>query len=240
MNTTTISQRTTPPHTHPTNRTSPVRRFFGVVAQPQSYRNIGYLLVGLPLGTAWFTVLISGYAAAISMVVVALLGIPMLLGLWYMTRAFANVERSTAKVLLGRDFALAPRASSDRGNLWVQLRSMSRDRDRWRELGYLLLRFPVGIATFGAAVTALATPIVVAYAPFNARYGSNHPFGDWTLSSRMEDVATSSPWSWFLVPLGVAMLLASFHLMNSLAKACGRWTTAWLGVDKVARPTENK
>ncbi len=230
MNTTTIWRDTTSPQTHPTSRPSPLRRFFGVVTQPQSYRNLGYLLLGLPLGTIWFTVLISGYTTAISMLVVALLGIPMLLGLWYVTRSLANVERSTANALLGQHLALAPLASGDRGNLWVRLRSMSRDRDRRRELAYLLLRFPVGIATFTAAVTALATPFMVAYAPFSARDGNDHPFGDWALSSRMENVAASS-WSWVLVPLGFVMLIGSFHLMNALAKACGRWTTTWLGVD---------
>ena len=230
MSTTTISTSTTPPYAQPTNGTSPMRRIFGVVAQRQSYRNIGYLLLGLPLGTAWFTALISGYTTAISLLVVALLGVPMLWGMWYVTRSFANAERSTANALLGHHLSPAPVASPDRGNLWARLRSMSRDRDRWRELGYLLLRFPVGIATFTAAVTALATPVMVAYAPFNVRYVNDHPFGNWTLSSRMEDVAASS-WSWFLVPLGAGMLIASFHLMNSLARACGRWTAAWLGVD---------
>jgi hypothetical protein len=233
MSTMTVSPPTTSPSTHSINRTSPVRRLFGVVARPQSYRNIGYLLLGLPLGTAWFTVLISGVSVAISMLVVALLGIPMLLGIWYMTRAFANVERTTANVLLGQNLALAPMASRDRGNLWLRLRSMTTDPSRWRELGYLMLRFPVGIATFTAAATALTTPVMVAYAPFAARYDDGHPFGDLALSSTMEDVASSSPWSWLLVPLGLAMLIASFHLMNALATACGRWTTAWLGVDAV-------
>jgi hypothetical protein len=27
------------------------------------------------------------------------------------------------------------------------------------------------------------------------------------------------------------MLFAAFHLLNALAKACGRWTAAWLGID---------
>ena len=231
MNTTSIPRQTTPSQMQPTKSTPLVRRLFGVVAEKQSYRNIGYLLLGLPLGTAWFTVLISGYTTAISMLVVALLGIPMLLGLWYVTRTFANVERSTANVLLGQHLALAPITSPERGNLWVRLRSMSRERDRWRELGYLLLRFPVGIATFTVAVTALATPVMVAYAPFVARYGGDHPFGDWAVSSRMEDVASSS-WSWFLVPFGAAMLIAAFHLINALANACGRWTETWLGANK--------
>ena len=196
------------------------------VARPESYRNIGYLLLGLPLGTIWFTVLVTGVSVAFSMVVVALLGIPMLLGIWYMTRAFANVERSVANALLGQRL---PRSSmnSPHGNLWVRLRSMSRDRDRWREFGYLMLRFPVGLATFSAAFTALATPFMVAYAPIVART-DEQPFGDWALSARMEDVASSSPWSWLLVPLGVLMLFAAFHLTNAMAKACGRLNTAWL------------
>ncbi len=230
MNTTTISHWTDPPNTQPTNRTSPVRRFFGVTAQPQSYRNVGFLLLGLPLGTIWFTVLISAVSVAISMLVVALLGIPMLVGLWYVTRWFANVERRVTNVLLGSRLAPAPMAAPDHGNLWVRLRSMTSDRDRWRELGFLMLRFPVGLATFTVAVTALATPLVVAYAPFCARYGGDQPFGEWALNSTTEDVARS-PWAWLLVPLGVGLLIASFHLMNTLAHACERWTTSWLEHD---------
>jgi hypothetical protein len=196
------------------------------VAQPDSYRNIAFLLLGLPLGTIWFSVLVTGASVAVSMIVIALIGIPMLLGLWYVTRWSANIERGAANALLGQRIPRSP-MHSPRGNIWVRLRSMSRDRDRWREVGYLMLRFPIGIATFIAAVTAIATPLLVAYAPIAARH-DDQPFGDWSLSSRMEDVASSSPWSWLLVPLGVVMLFASFHLMNAMARACARWATAWL------------
>ena len=207
---------------------SPLRRTFGVVAQPQSYRNIGYLLLGLPLGTIWFAALISGLSVAASMVVVALLGIPLLWGMGYVTRWFANIERRTANALLDQQLEAAPVRSSDRGNVWTRFRSMTRDRARRRELAYLMLRFPAGIATFTAAVTALATPVMVAYAPFGARYGDKHPFGHWHLSPRMEHVASSSPWSGLLVPAGAGLMIAAFHLLNALAKACGRWTAAWL------------
>ena len=226
MSTTNVARPASLPDAR-TGRTSPLRRFVGVVAQPDSYRNIAFLLVGLPLGTTWFTVLVTGVSVALSMFVVALVGIPMLVGLWYATRAFANVERSLANALLGQRLPRSPMNSPDRGNLWVRLRSMTRDRDRWRELGYLMLRFPIGVATFTAAVTAIATPLMVAYAPIVVRY-DEQPFGDWALSSRMEDVVSSSPWSWLLVPLGLVMLVASFHLMNRVAIVCGRWATAWL------------
>lgn len=95
-----------------------MRGFFGVVAEPQSDRNIGYLLLGVVLGTAWLTLLITALSISLSMVVVALLGIPLLLGTWYVIRAFANVERGIATVLLGQHLRSAPMASGHRGNLW--------------------------------------------------------------------------------------------------------------------------
>jgi hypothetical protein len=72
-----------------------------------------------------------------------------------------------------------------------------------------MLRCPVGTATFTTAMTALTTPVIVAYAPFAARCDDDHPFGDWALSPTIEGVATSSPWSWLLVPLGLVMLFVS-------------------------------
>ena len=44
--------RTSTTLAQPTRDGSPLRRFFGVVAEPQSYRNLAYLLLGLPLGTS--------------------------------------------------------------------------------------------------------------------------------------------------------------------------------------------
>lgn len=230
MNTTLVPKTTASPvapATRPAGRRSPARRFAGVVAQPQTYRNIAYLLLGLPLGTVWFAALVSGWTVAASMLVVALVGIPMLWGMWFVTRAFANVERVTTNVLLGERLPMAPMASSARGNVWARLRSLSGDRDRWRELGYLALRFPAGVATFTAAVTALTTPLMVAYAPILARYRHDQPFGDWALSSRMQDIA-SSTWAWLLVPAGMVLLIVALHVLNALAAACGRWATAWL------------
>ncbi len=231
MNTTIASQPTTAPRTSPTDRKAPVRRFLGVVARPQSYRNIGYLLLGLPLGTIWFTVLVSGLSVAASMLVVALLGIPMLWGMWYVIRAFANAERSVANALLDQDIPIAPMVSTHRGNLWVRLRDMTRERPRWRELAYLMLRFPAGVATFTATVTALAVPIILAYAPIYARYVGDS-FGDWFWASEIEDFASNSPWSWLLVPFGLATLIVSFHVMNALANVCARWSAAWLHIDQ--------
>jgi len=226
MNTTTIPGPTTS-HARMNDQTSWIRRFIEVVSRAQTYRSIGYLLLGLPLGTIWFTVLVTGASIGISLLVVALLGVPVLWAMWYVSRACANIERGTANALLQQDLEFAPMTAAHRGNVWVRLRSMSGDRRRWREVAYLMLRFPAGIATFTAAITFLATPIAVAYSPIAARHGGNRPFGEWGQSSRIEDIA-SSPWAWLLIPVGVVLLVGSLHLLNALATTCGRWTKSWL------------
>ena len=231
MNTTLTTTNTTiHPSNAPTNRTdrSAARRFFGVVAAPQSYRNLAYLLLGLPFATAWCTVLVTGLSVGASMLVVALLGVPILLGMWYVTRVCANIERGTANVLLGTALDLAPMGPHGTGNLWARLRTLTADPAHRRELGFLALRIPVGIATFSAAVTLLATSIGVAYAPFYARYVS-HSFGKWSGSHRLDDIASGSPLSWLLAPLGALAVVTSFHIINALARACGRLTADHLG-----------
>jgi Putative sensor len=225
MNTTITPHFTVPTRTPDTGRRSPMRRFLGVFAQPQSYRNIGYLLLGLALGTVWMSLLVIALSVSLSMVVVALLGIPMLLGTWYIIRAFANVERGIANTLLGQHLPSAPMASGHRGNLWVRLVAISRERSRWRELAYLFVRIPVGIATFTIAVVALIVPLALVWAPIHARQVDD--FGAWSGSSELHDVASSS-WSWGLIPLGLGLLISSIHLLNALAGRCGRWSTAWL------------
>jgi hypothetical protein len=223
MNTSSVPAWSDPPTTAGSAvRSSPARRFFGVVTRPQSYRNIVYLLLGLPLGTLWFSVLVTVASVSVSLLVLALLGIPLLIGMWYVVRAFANLERGVANGLLGEHIASAPMAAGVTGNLWVRLREMSRDRGRWREFGYLLLRFPAGIATFTVATVALSVPLWLIWTPFHVRVVDDEQFGDWAGSSWLEDF-TTSPWAWTLVPVGIALLFVALHAMNALARACGRW-----------------
>jgi hypothetical protein len=230
MNTATIPTPAARPHV----QASFVRRFFGVVFRPQSYRNLAYLLLGLPLGTLWFSVLVTLASVSLSMLVVALLGIPMLIGSWYVARCCANVERGVADALLDRHLPRQPMAAGLSGNLWVRLRGMTGDRARWRELGFLLLRFPVGVASFTLAVTALAIPLITAYTPIYARFVDDS-FGNWFWSSELQDFAAHSGWSWTLVPVGVVLLFLAVHANDALAGMCERWAVAWLRADNTTR-----
>jgi hypothetical protein len=204
------------------------RRLFRVVAEPQSYRNIAYLLLGLPLGTIWFSVLVTWLAVGVSLLVIALLGVPVLLAMWYAVRAFANVERATTNATLGTRLPMMPVGPHGHGNVWRRLRSLSVDRVRRRELGFLMLRLPAGIATFTAAVTALSVPLAVAWSPLAARYDGSERFGSWKYSARLDEIC-SSRWAWCFIAIGAGLLIAGFHLLNGLARVCARWTAHSLG-----------
>ena len=49
---------------------SVVRVFFGVVADPQSYLNIFYLLLAFPLGIAYFVFLVTGISVGTGLIVI--------------------------------------------------------------------------------------------------------------------------------------------------------------------------
>jgi hypothetical protein len=199
-----------------------IRNFFGIVTRADTYLAIVYLLLGLPLGTILFSVLVTGAAVGVSMLIVALLGIPILLAMWYVVRVSANVERGVSNALLGTDIPFAPVAAAHGGNVWRRLEALSRERDRWREVWFLLLRFPAGIATFTLAVTALSVPAAIGWAPFTDDYGT------WEESDTFEEIA-SSPWSWLLVPLAVVLLVAALHILTAAARLCAGWSESWLG-----------
>lgn len=205
-----------------------LRRIFGVTTNAQSYRNIAYLLLGLPIGTISFSLLITGVSIGVSTIVLALLGIPVLIGCWYLVRSIANVERATANAFLGQRLTHVAIDAPD-GNSWARMRAMTADRNRWRELGFVLARFPLGIATFAASIALLTTSASIASAPVYARYNDDDSFGEWTMSSRLQDISSHSLWSWLMVPLGALAFVASLHLMNKLAEACAQWNTSWLG-----------
>ena len=196
------------------------RGFFGVIAEPRSYGNILYLLLGLPLGTLYFTVIVTGVSLAIGLTPLMLLGIPLTIGLWYVNRAFMQIERGVAIGLLGEQIDEVRPVPAWSGGLWRHFKACIAEHFGWRGMLYLLLRFPVGVFTFSLAVSLVSTSLGLAFAPTFMWAGDN----DMWLGSWLGDRFDSYWWSFALVPFGIALTFISLHLMNALARACGRWT----------------
>ncbi len=195
--------------------------FWGVAAKGQSYLNILHLLLGLPLGALYFTLLATGASVALSLLVLALVGIPLLVGLWYVIHSLVNFERGLAILLLDVDIAPIPVAPPVSGGLWKRFIALWSDRGTWRWIQYLLFRFPVGIATFTIAVTLTAASLAMAFAPAYMWASDDLTWVDRTFDP--------FPWSLALVPLGIVFFFVSLHLMNALAALSGRWARYSLG-----------
>ena len=192
------------------------RGLFGVIVEPRSYANILYLLLGLPLGILYFTTIVTGVSLAIGLTPLMLLGIPLTVALWYANRAFMHIERGLAVGLLGEQMDAVEPVPTWPGGLWRHFKACIAENYGWRGMLYLLLRFPVGVFTFTLAVTLVSTSLGLTFAP------------TWMWTS--DDISMFGmdvdpfPWSFLCVPIGIVLTFASLHLMNALARACGRWT----------------
>ncbi|MDJ0768234.1 MAG: sensor domain-containing protein [Ilumatobacter sp.] len=190
--------------------------FFGVIAEPASYGSILYLLLGLPLGTLYFSVIVTGVSLGIGLMPLALIGIPIIIGQWYVNRAFMHIERGLAAGLLQLDIDKVPPVPAWPGGLWRHFKAVMADKVGWRGMLYLLLRFPVGVFTFSLAVTLVSTSLGMTFAPTYMWTSNDIEWFGWDVDP--------FPWSFALVPIGIVLTFVSLHLMNALARACGRWT----------------
>src|SRR3954469_19958578 len=124
-------------------------RFARVVTDPQSYRNLLYLALALPLGIAYVAILGAGLSAGAGLAVI-LVGLGILLATLFAIRGMAALERMLARRLLR--VAIHPPieggidlAWRDRVPIWL------RDPVTWKSLVYLLAKLPMGIVA-GALV----------------------------------------------------------------------------------------
>ncbi|MFI1488251.1 sensor domain-containing protein [Streptomyces sp. NPDC020747] len=113
-------------------------------------REMGYLLSGLPLGVAAFTVAVTGFALGVSTLVVWI-GLPILAGTLRTVRALANLERRRVTAVTGRPLpSQHPRPA---GTGWDGALRAVRERQSWRDLVYLVVAFPLQVTTFSVALT---------------------------------------------------------------------------------------
>ncbi len=108
-------------------------------------RELAYLLAGVLIGPATFlwaliTTLASGLLS------VTYLGPPVFLVLTWATRRLAGLERWRAGALLGRPVP-APYEPATGANPWSRGRALTQEAATWRDLAWLVLLFPLGLAT---------------------------------------------------------------------------------------------
>jgi len=151
---------------------STIDRIFGTVIDPQTWRNLLYLLLSFPLGLVYFVTVVVLLAVGSGLIVI-LVGVPILILTFALIRGFVAGERVLLRTLLG---AVVPEPAPVRRppGLVVRMMSYLGDAHVWKGLVYLLMHFVFGVISFSlvmafipASVGLLTAPLTYTLIPLN-------------------------------------------------------------------------
>ncbi len=196
---------------------------FAIFRDKQTWKNLAYLLLAFPLGIAYFVISVVGMSTGIGLVIVWI-GLFILLALFGVWWALAAFERQMAIHLLGEDIApmYAPAPTND--GLADRFLAHFGNLVTWKSAAFLLLKFPMGIASFVITVTILSTIGGLVFAPFIYQTGDiNILF--WNINSFFDAILATGV-GLFIAPLG-------FRVLNGLADYSGKFANWMLSGDGV-------
>ncbi|MDX2784628.1 sensor domain-containing protein, partial [Streptomyces caniscabiei] len=120
--------------------------------EARSWRELGYVLLGLPIGILLFTYAVTMVSVGAGLLI-TFLGVPVLAAGLAGCRGFGALERARARALLGVDVA-APEPLRPRGRgalAWMG--AVLRSGASWRQSLYAVVQFPWSVFSFVVAVT---------------------------------------------------------------------------------------
>jgi Putative sensor len=159
--------------------------------------DFAYLVAGLPVGVAAFSLILTGLATAAGLAI-TLAGIPILLVTLLAARGIAEFERRRAAPMLRS--RIHGREREITGSLWERTKAISTDPASWRDTAWSLLLLPIGVAGFTAAVTLWSVSLSLVASPLYF----------WALDNHDDDLALfndpSLGYSALRVVIGVALI----------------------------------
>ncbi|WP_254863073.1 sensor domain-containing protein [Halovivax gelatinilyticus] len=200
-----------------------VATLFGPPIQLQTYKNLLYLLLAVPLGFLYAFVLTFGLVLGLLLFVVGI-GIVILVATLFGLRAVAGFERALANVLLGVDLSAYDDISRPDGR-FAGLRSYLDAASTWRAVGFVQLKFLIGVVGF-LVVFAFVSAVQLLAAPI--RYPTSVEFGElnddpvvWSIDSLPEALGA--------LAVGLIALIVVLHVANAVAYVAERMAEALLG-----------
>ncbi len=198
-----------------------LRNVFGVVARPGTYGNMLYLLLAFPLGLVYFILLATGISLGIGLYLVVV-GLPLLVLVLMLWRQLVKLEQLQAKWLLGQEVRPEPILRwAEAKRAWPWFRARLSSGLTWKGLGFLFLKFPLGLGAFVLMVVMLSASLALVAAPVLHKHGLVN----------VDDVSLlviNGPLHGAgLVLFGLLLLILSLHLFNGYARVF-RWLSGKL------------
>ncbi|UQX02461.1 sensor histidine kinase [Streptomyces sp. RerS4] len=122
----------------------------------RTWREFGYLLIGLPLSCLYFTLAITGVSLGAGLLI-TFVGVPVLAGVLAMCRGFGHVERARVRGLLRAPVADPAPIRAGKAGAPAAMGALLGSGSAWRHVLYSVIHFPWAVFTFSLALTLWST-----------------------------------------------------------------------------------
>ncbi|GAB3474383.1 sensor domain-containing protein [Amycolatopsis cihanbeyliensis] len=198
----------------------------GTHQRPPFGGSLAYLLMNMPLGIGCFVTLVTLSSVGLGTAIIWV-GIPVLALGVLLCRGGARVERARVYALLDTYIPIPYRPLPEGGQK-LRWRARLRDEATWRDLGYLILLFPLGLIEFVLVVTIWSVslgfaglPIYYRFLPEGAYYFPSFDLRWITVDSTL----SALPWA----ALGVLFIAMSITITRSVARTHASFANVLLG-----------
>jgi hypothetical protein len=198
----------------------------GVVAEAQTYKNLLYLFLAFPLGMAYFILLTVGlsFGLALSVVVV---GLGIMLGTVVGMRFVASFERWLANTLLDTDIDDPSDVERSEG-LVDTVKSYLQATSTWKGLGFVFLKFWVGIVAFVLLLVSLGFAIELLLLPLFPDGALNITVNSTEIASYFDTTGQRA----LAVPAGAVLFVVALNVLNAFARLNASIATSLLGPEQ--------
>lgn len=209
--------------TSPSTRSS-VAKVVGVVADGQTYKNLLYLLLAFPLGMAYYIILMVGFTVGLGLSVLVV-GLGILLATVIGLRYLASFERGLANTLLGTNIRKPDDIEKASEGIVGTAKAYLQASSTWRGLGFVALKFPIGVLSFVLLVTFLGTGMELLLIPLFPGGVFNVQIAGWVVAESIETATEQA----IAVPAGAFLVLLAVHILNAFARANASIASSLLG-----------
>jgi signal transduction histidine kinase len=205
------------------------------LVSPRTWLAMTSHLAGLFMGLLVMVVVVTGLSLGFSLLVLALVGLPLLGLTLRLAGWFAEAERARVGLMLGTRIPAWP-TGSRAGYRWYVVPYWRKfaERATWGEIGYALLRLPVSAVAATLSVAVWAAGVVMLTLPLFNRYlpSGGAAFGDVVLRGRPTLIASAV--------VGLVVLLIAPQVTRGLGNGDAKMSRWLLGPpsDLAARVTE--
>ena len=184
--------------------------------EDQSLSSITYLLLSLPFGILYFTVLIVGLATGLPLSIIGI-GIPVLYLTFLIAHGFARFERWLSDGLLNYPVPYSTPKYAPKTSPLARFAQHATAFITWKEIIYLILKLPLGIISSVVTIVLLVLDFAFLTAPlvvvFGGKWGININFFNYRINSLQEAAVVFA--------IGLVLTFVTLPILNWLARMNG-------------------